>query len=233
MIILYNWSGKVKSLSHVRFFATSWTVACQAPPFMAFSRQEYWSGLPFPSPGYLPDPGIKPRSPALQADALPSEPPGKLIIGQGDQLNSQDSNGAFKGNYRFVPRIWGRLNEKLLLWVSVYCEPSSLYYNRSSFKEDVAFYTILLRRDVSGIVELKDRWLLKLLNCKSLMKGFCVVSSGILSCFIWFPQTLVSMIAVPSFFYQSNPCKCFLVGRHFSEYFTNINLFNLLKNSVK
>ena len=115
MIILYNWSGKVKSLSHVRFFATSWTVACQAPPFMAFSRQEYWSGLPFPSPGYLPDPGIKPRSPALQADALPSEPPGKLIIGQGDQLNSQDSNGAFKGNYRFVPRIWGRLNEKLLL----------------------------------------------------------------------------------------------------------------------
>ena len=76
MIILYNWSGKVKSLSHVRFFATSWTVACQAPPFMAFSRQEYWSGLPFPSPGYLPDPGIEPRS-ALQADALPSEAPEK------------------------------------------------------------------------------------------------------------------------------------------------------------
>jgi len=63
-----------KSLSHVRLFATPWTVAHQAPPSMEFSRQEYWSGLPFPSPGDLPDPGIKPRSPALQADALTSEP---------------------------------------------------------------------------------------------------------------------------------------------------------------
>ena len=106
---------KVKSLSRVQLFVTPRTVAYQAPPSMGFSRQECWSGLPFPSPGYLPDPGIEPGSPALQADALPSEPPGKLIIGQGDQLNSQDSNGAFKGNYRFVPRIWGRLNEKLLL----------------------------------------------------------------------------------------------------------------------
>ena len=57
--------------------STPWTVACQAPLSMGFSRQEYWSGLPFPSPGYLPDPGIKPGSPALQADALPTEPSGK------------------------------------------------------------------------------------------------------------------------------------------------------------
>ena len=78
-IILYT-SVKVKSLSRVRLFATSWTVACQAPPSMGFSRQEYWSGLPFPSPGHLPNPGIKPRSPALQADALTSEPPGKPKI---------------------------------------------------------------------------------------------------------------------------------------------------------
>ena len=55
--------------------ATPWTVAYHAPPSMEFSRQEYWSGLPFPSPGDLPDPGIKPGSSALQADALPSEPP--------------------------------------------------------------------------------------------------------------------------------------------------------------
>ena len=68
---------KVKSLSRVRLFATPWTVAYQAPPSMGFSRQEYWSGLPFPSPGDLPDPGIEPRSPALEADALTSEPPGK------------------------------------------------------------------------------------------------------------------------------------------------------------
>ena len=69
--------GKVKSLSHVQLFATPWTVTYQAPPSMGFSRQEYWTGLPFPSPGDLLDPGIEPRSPALQAKALPSEPPGK------------------------------------------------------------------------------------------------------------------------------------------------------------
>ena len=67
----------MKSLSRVQLFATAWTVAHQAPPSMEFSRQEYWSGLPFPSPGDLPDPGIEPLSPALRADALPSEPPGK------------------------------------------------------------------------------------------------------------------------------------------------------------
>ena len=111
---------KVKSLSGVRLLATPWNVAYQAPPSMGFSKQEYWSGLPFPSPvresevaqscptlcdpmdyslpgssvheisrqeywselpyplpGDLPNPGIKPRSPALQEDSLPSEPPGK------------------------------------------------------------------------------------------------------------------------------------------------------------
>ena len=66
---------KVKSLRPFRLFATPWTVAYQAPPSMGFSRQEYWSGLPFPSLGDFPDPGIEPRSPALQADALTSEPP--------------------------------------------------------------------------------------------------------------------------------------------------------------
>ena len=68
---------KVKSLSRVRLCATPQTVACQAPPSMEFSRQEYWSELPFPSLGDLPNPGIEPGSCTLQADALPSEPPGK------------------------------------------------------------------------------------------------------------------------------------------------------------
>ena len=63
----------MKLLSRVRLFTTPWTVAYQAPPAMGFSRQEFWSGLPFPSPGDLPDPGIEPRSPAFQADALTSE----------------------------------------------------------------------------------------------------------------------------------------------------------------
>ena len=67
---------KVKLLGHVQLFATPWTVAHQAPPSMGLSRQEYWSGLPFPSPGYPPNLGIEPRSPALWADVLPSEPPG-------------------------------------------------------------------------------------------------------------------------------------------------------------
>ena len=64
---------KVKSFSRAQLFATPWT-NLQAPLSMGFSRQEYWSGLPFPSTGDLPDPGMKPRSPALQADALLSGP---------------------------------------------------------------------------------------------------------------------------------------------------------------
>ena len=64
----------MKSLSRVRLSTTPWTVAYQAPPSMGFSRQEYWSGLLFPSPGDLPNPGIKPGFPALEADALISEP---------------------------------------------------------------------------------------------------------------------------------------------------------------
>ena len=70
----------MKSLSRVRLFATPWTVAYQAPQSMGFSRQEYWSGLPFPSPGDLPDPGIEPWSPALQAGAISSEPPGEKVV---------------------------------------------------------------------------------------------------------------------------------------------------------
>ena len=68
---------EAKLLSRVWFFATPWTVVYQAPQSMQFSRRECWSGLPFPSPGDLPKPGIEPGSPTLQADALPSEPPGK------------------------------------------------------------------------------------------------------------------------------------------------------------
>ena len=63
----------VELLNHVQLFTTLWTVAHQAPLSMGFSRQEYWSGLPFPSPGDLPDPGIEPRSPALQTDSLLTE----------------------------------------------------------------------------------------------------------------------------------------------------------------
>ena len=81
--------SEVKSLSCVRLFVTPWTVAHQAPPSMGFSRQEYWSVLPFPSPGDLPDPGTEARSPTLLADALTSEPPGKPHdYGTGVHFNS-------------------------------------------------------------------------------------------------------------------------------------------------
>ena len=63
--------------SHLRLFVTLWPVACQVPLSMGFSRQEYWSRLPFPAPGDLPNPRIKPRSPTLHSDSLPDEPQGK------------------------------------------------------------------------------------------------------------------------------------------------------------
>ena len=69
-----------ESLSCVRLFVTPWTVAHQVSLSIGFSRQEYWSGLPFLSPGYLPDPGIEPWSPALQADSLPFELQEVLIL---------------------------------------------------------------------------------------------------------------------------------------------------------
>ena len=65
--------------NHALLFATPRTVAHQAPLFMEFSRQEYWNGWPFFSPEDFPDPWIEPRSPELQADSLPSEPPGSFI----------------------------------------------------------------------------------------------------------------------------------------------------------
>ena len=70
---------RVLSCSVLSDSATPWTAACQVPLSMILSQQAYWSGLPFPSPGDLPDPGIKSGSPALQADSLPSEPPGKPV----------------------------------------------------------------------------------------------------------------------------------------------------------
>ena len=73
--------GQNLCVSHLVMSDSLWphTVACQAPLFMEFSRQEYWSGFPFLSSGDLSDPGIKPRSPAMQAYLLPSEPLGKPI----------------------------------------------------------------------------------------------------------------------------------------------------------
>ena len=83
----YSALNEVKSLSHVRLFATPWSVAHQAPLSMGFPRQEYWGGLPFPSQWDLPNPRIKPKSPALQADSLPSEVPEKPINANNEVQN--------------------------------------------------------------------------------------------------------------------------------------------------
>ena len=83
--ILYHWATGstyvcvLSRFSPVQLFATPWTIAHQSPQSVGFSRQEYWSELPFPSPRDLPDPGIEPRSPALQEEALTSEPPEKPV----------------------------------------------------------------------------------------------------------------------------------------------------------
>ena len=100
---------KEKLFSCVQLFVNLLTVAYQAPPSIGFSRQEHWSGLPFPSPGDLPDPGIKPRSPALQADASPSEPLGKpkerhsYISGENCPPNFMEDNLAISILQAHVP----------------------------------------------------------------------------------------------------------------------------------
>ena len=77
---LISGSSAFSKSNYVWLFTTPWTVIYQAPLSMEFCRKEYWSGLPFPSPGNLPNPGIKPRSPTLQADTLLCEPPGKHLL---------------------------------------------------------------------------------------------------------------------------------------------------------
>ena len=79
-------------LSRVGLCVTLWTVDSQAPLSMGFSRQEYWSGLPLPSPADLPDPGIEPQSPELQTDSLPSDPPGSppdILMAKSTQKDAQ------------------------------------------------------------------------------------------------------------------------------------------------
>ena len=109
------------SVSHVRFFATPRTVARQAPLSMGFSRQEYWSGLPFPPPGELLNSKIEPRSPALQADSLPSEPPGKPRSGTAAAKSLQSyptlcdpTDGSPPGS-----AIPGILQARTLEWVAI------------------------------------------------------------------------------------------------------------------
>ena len=112
---------KVKSLSLVRLFATPWTVAYQAPPSMGFSRQEYWSELPFPSPGDLPDPGIEPWSPAFQADTLTSEPPRGILWHyrlDGHEFEQAPGDGEWQGNL-VCCSPWGCKEWDMTEWLNI------------------------------------------------------------------------------------------------------------------
>ena len=128
-------SEEVNSLSRVWLFVTPWTVAYQPPPSMEFSRQAYWSGLPFPSPGDLPDPGIKPRSPTLQADTLPSEPPGKPLTAV---LGQPEGKPAFSVQLFY------------LLWTDFY-SPRSLFFSFLIYENVRVYWTCLwLERIIKG-----------------------------------------------------------------------------------
>ena len=112
-------------LSHVQLFATPWTVAYQASPSMGFSRQEYWSGLLFPSPGDLPDPGIEPGFPALQTDALPSEPPEKPITSEPQAKPKSIGVGSLSLLQQIFPTqelSWGLLHRRQILYQLSYQE---------------------------------------------------------------------------------------------------------------
>ena len=116
--LIYPYCVCAQLLSHVQLFAIPGTIALKAPLSTGFPRQEYWSGLPFPSPGYLPDPGIKPRSLALQADALPSELPGKPQINLGsDQLH-----------------LWYSMSQSIIMHVCIYGSFIYLFILYGSFK---------------------------------------------------------------------------------------------------
>ena len=106
--LLVPYTPQCQSLNRVQLFVTPWTVALQAPLSMRFSRQEYWSGWPFPSPGDLPDSGIELESRALQADSLLSESPGKLYSGK-----------LYQGNYNREVRFMG-FDKCIITWIQHY-----------------------------------------------------------------------------------------------------------------
>ena len=116
--------------SHVRLFTTLCTIVCQAPLSMGFSRQEYWSGLLFPSPEDLPNPGIEPWSPALQADSVPFELQGRILIGASTSLDA--------AVHRFVHSgTW-------LKWLSTHCINALQILGVKSSCYSISVYNILV-----------------------------------------------------------------------------------------
>ena len=125
---------KVKLLSHVRLFATLWTVACKTPPSMGFSRQEYWSGFPFPSPGDLLNPGIQLGSPALPTDSLPSGPPRNPRVDQCGRTNCKLESGLWGQGSREVVVFDDLLNKQTTTQNPDDYDHRVLMWNRISYK---------------------------------------------------------------------------------------------------
>ena len=110
--------------SCVQLFVTLWTIARQAPLCMGFSRQEYWSGLPCLPPGDLPNPGIKPRSSALQVDLLPAEPQGKARnngVGIGENGGQMECSFTTGGNLKVSP-LWKKSHFLIKLNMYLPCD---------------------------------------------------------------------------------------------------------------
>ena len=131
-------------LSSVCIFAIPWTVAYEISLTMEFSRQEYWSGLPFPSPGDPPSPGNEPRSPSLQADSLPSEPHSKMIkvnkTKQNKILGLPDVSSNSFANFSFQGHILGTASPNLPSWsLKARSEDCSKDTSQLVFGEDKKF----------------------------------------------------------------------------------------------
>ena len=137
-----KWSYEVKLLSCVRLFETLWTAVYQAPLSIRFSRPEYCSRFPFPSPGDLPDLGIEPGSPALQGDALPSEPRGKLKALEINNLLSFQHNDLLTSLFLFYLCCSHKF---LLFWVAKHCSETEVckgnlkWSNKNSFHRNAKF----------------------------------------------------------------------------------------------
>ena len=125
-------------LSYIRLFAIFKAVAHQAPLSMAFSRPEYWSGLPFPSPGYLPNSGIKSRSPALQENSLHSEPPGKPSPNRREGTCSTIRRVRYSGMKVKVKSL-GRVRLFVTPWTVIYQASLSMGISRQEYWSGLPF----------------------------------------------------------------------------------------------
>ena len=172
---------KVKFLSRVRFFATPWTVAYQAPPSMEFSRQEYWNGFPFPSPGDLPNLRIKPGSPALLADTLPSEPPGKLPRSSLSRVQGYPQDGRCQQMKKDRERDKERMTQGDQASVS----KARHFIFREGFYTLSCTYSKVKNAESTQHSISINFYRYQLPSCKSLI--FCTLSSGLEAC--WYFMT--------------------------------------------